>query len=209
MRPLRRVVTAVTKPRAVEPLSRVIDYPLLISWGYDPVTGIFAPEPDHPLLGYQVCRVGGCGREAWHPEGLCSGCRCRLAAAGGDVELFSARGVARKNRSRDRRCLVCRVPGFERPVGTNDLCLACDGLRRAESPPAADRWATLDYVYTQDWACVERQTPSGFAARREPEAVDLPGVSGRCKRGEVVSSGRRWAGLGLLGSAAPRPALQG
>ena len=31
MRPLRRVATAVTKPQAVEPLSRVIDYPLLIS----------------------------------------------------------------------------------------------------------------------------------------------------------------------------------
>ena len=60
MRPLRRVATAVTKPQAVDPLSRVVDYPLLISWGYDPVTGIFAPDPDHPLLGYQVCRP-----EAW------------------------------------------------------------------------------------------------------------------------------------------------
>jgi len=137
MKPLRRVATAATRPEAVEPLSRVIDYPLLISWGYDPVTGIFAPDRDHPLLGYQVCRVGGCGREAWHPEGLCSGCRARLAAAGGDVELFSARGVARKNRSRDRRCLVCRVPGFERPVGTNDLCLACDGLRRRRGQSVA------------------------------------------------------------------------
>ena len=73
MRPLRRVATAVTKPQAVEPLSRVIDYPLLISWGYDPVTGIFAPDPDHPLLGWQVCRVGGCGREAVAPGGAVLG----------------------------------------------------------------------------------------------------------------------------------------
>jgi site-specific recombinase XerD len=44
MKPLRRVATAVTKPQAVEPLSGVLDYPLLISWGYDPVTVIFAPD---------------------------------------------------------------------------------------------------------------------------------------------------------------------
>jgi hypothetical protein len=67
MKPLRRVAAAVTKPQAVEPLSGVLDYPLLVSWGYDPVTAIFAPDPDHPLLGYPVCRVVGCGREAWHP----------------------------------------------------------------------------------------------------------------------------------------------
>ena len=94
---------------------------------------MFAPDRDYPLLGYPVCRVLGCGREAWEPEGLCSGCRVRFAAAGGDVELFSAQGAARKDRSRFRRCLVCRVPGFERPVGTNDLCLACDGQRRRRS----------------------------------------------------------------------------
>ena len=115
---------------ATQRLSRVLDYPLLIGWGYDPATRIFAPDRDHPLLGYPVCRVGGCGYEAWQPDGLCGGCRVRFAAAGGDLDAFAARGVARKNRSRDRRCLVCRVPGFERPVGANDLCTACDGLRR-------------------------------------------------------------------------------
>ena len=61
MKPLRRVATAAAKPQAVEPLSRVLDYPLLIGWGYDPATQIFAPDPDHPLLGYPVCRVAGCG----------------------------------------------------------------------------------------------------------------------------------------------------
>ena len=48
----------------------VLDYPLLISRGYDPVTAIYAPDPDHPLLGYPVCRVAGCGREALAPGGI-------------------------------------------------------------------------------------------------------------------------------------------
>ena len=51
-------------------------------------------------------------------------------AAGPTSRPSAQAGVSRKNRSRDRRCLVCRIPGFERPVGTSDLCLSCDGLRR-------------------------------------------------------------------------------
>ena len=46
------------------------------------------------------------------------------------IDAFAALGARPKNRSRDRRCRVCQIPGFERPVGTNDLCLSCDGLRR-------------------------------------------------------------------------------
>lgn len=55
-----------------------------------------------------------------------------------DLEAFCEQGPRRKSRSRDRLCLVCRLPGFERPVQTNDLCASCDGLRRrrGQSVPA-------------------------------------------------------------------------
>ena len=153
MRPGRRVVPGAAETPVAERLYRAIDVALLISSGWDPATQVFAPDREHPLLGYPVCRVVGCALEAWDPGGVCGGCRARFAAAAGeDLDAFCARGVARKNRSRDRRCLVCRVPGFERPVGTNDLCLSCDGVRRhrgqsvnayvagdAEFPPAAPR----------------------------------------------------------------------
>jgi hypothetical protein len=90
-----------------------------------------APGRLPPLLGYRVCRVAGCDSEAWDRSGLCGGCRSRFEASqGAGIEAFAALGARPKNRSRDRRCQVCRIPGFERPVGTNDLCLSCDGLRR-------------------------------------------------------------------------------
>ena len=77
-----------------------------------------------------MCRVAGCGLEAWDPCGVCTWCQIQFRAAGGDLDAFCGNGVSRRTRSRERRCLVCRLPGFERPVGTNDLCLSCDGQRR-------------------------------------------------------------------------------
>ena len=117
--------------RATDRLAAAIDYRLLAAAGRDPATRALAPDRDHPLLGYRVCRVAGCELEAPGPSGLCSGCRERFAQAGGTgIEAFCQSGPGRTNRSRDRLCLVCRAPGFERPVGTNDLCSSCDGLRR-------------------------------------------------------------------------------
>lgn len=131
MRPARRAQTGTLTGPAPDRLSTVIDYPLLIGAGWDLATETLTPDRDHPLLGYPVCRVAGCEWEAWDPGGLCTGCRDRFQASGiTEVEVFCARGAPRRNRSRDRRCLVCRTPGCERPVGTNDLCLSCDGARR-------------------------------------------------------------------------------
>ena len=45
-------------------LYRAIDVALLISSGWDPATQVFAPDREHPLLGYPVRRVG-CALEAW------------------------------------------------------------------------------------------------------------------------------------------------
>ncbi len=117
--------------RATDRLAAAIDYRLLAAAGWDPATQALAPDRGHPLLGYRVCRVAGCELEAPDSSGLCSGCRERFARVGGTgIEAFCQSGPGRTNRSRDRLCLVCRAPGFERPVGTNDLCSSCDGLRR-------------------------------------------------------------------------------
>jgi len=131
VRPLGAQAPATAADRTADPLARAIDYPLLVSFGWDPVTKTLAPDRQHPLLGYRVCRVAGCESEAWDRSGLCGGCRSRFEASQeAGIEAFAALGAQPKNRSRDRRCQVCRIPGFERPVGTNDLCLSCDGLRR-------------------------------------------------------------------------------
>ncbi|HUY45036.1 MAG TPA: hypothetical protein VMV92_04840 [Streptosporangiaceae bacterium] len=131
MRPLRRQAPATAADRTADPLARAIGYGLLIPVGWDPATKTLAPDRRHPLLGYRVCRVAGCESEAWDRSGLCGGCRSRFEASDqADVEAFAALRARPENRSRDRRCQVCRIPGFERPVGTNDLCLSCDGLRR-------------------------------------------------------------------------------
>ena len=131
MTPPGRQAAATAADRIADPLARAIDYGLLISAGWDPATKTLAPDRQHPLLGYAVCRVAGCESEARDRSGLCGGCRCRFQAGGqADIDAFAALGARPKNRSRDRRCRVCQIPGFERPVGTSDLCLSCDGLRR-------------------------------------------------------------------------------
>ena len=131
MTPLRRQAAAAAADRTADPLARAIDHGLLVSAGWDPATKTLTPDRQHPLLGYSVCRVAGCESEAWDRSGTCGGCRSRFEAGEeAGIDAFAALGARPKNRSRDRRCQVCRIPGFERPVGTNDLCLSCDGLRR-------------------------------------------------------------------------------
>jgi integrase len=113
-------------------LHDALDIALLAGAGWDPLSVTFAPDRHHRLFGYRLCRVAGCGLEAWSPSGLCGGClaRFRKEGEGAGLDAFCQKGPGRKNRSRDRLCLVCRLPGFERPVTTNDLCASCDGLRR-------------------------------------------------------------------------------
>jgi integrase len=128
---LHEVATFAAANRTADPLTVALDYRLLVSLGWDQRTKIFAPNPDHRLFGYPVCRVAGCDLEAWDPSRMCTGCQQFFAASTeNDIEVFCSEGASRKVRSRHRMCLVCRVPGFERPVSVCDLCLSCDGLRR-------------------------------------------------------------------------------
>ncbi len=127
------------RPRDADPLVETLDTAVLMAAGWDPLTVTFSPDSHHRLLGYQSCRVDGCGLEAWSPSGLCGGCLARFKKQGAatDIEVFSAKGPGRTNRSRDRCCVVCYVPGFKRPVATNELCASCDGLRRRRGQSVA------------------------------------------------------------------------
>jgi integrase len=128
---LPRLTVLTGAEPASDRLGDAVDYALLVSVGWDPTTRTLTPDRDHPLLGYRVCRVTGCELEAWDACGLCTGCQQIFKTSGeADIKAFCDKGAPRRNRSRDRCCLVCRVPGMERPVGTNDLCSSCDGLRR-------------------------------------------------------------------------------
>ena len=69
--------------RVTDPLAAAIDYRLLAAVGRDPATQTLAPDRDHPLLGYRVCRVAGCEPEAPDPSGLCTGCRDRFHPGAG------------------------------------------------------------------------------------------------------------------------------
>jgi integrase len=146
VRSLARPASAVDGG-VVDPLVAALDLALLVSVGWDPATETLTPDRDHPLLGWPVCRVAGCELEAWDAIGLCTGCQDRLKASGeADIEVFCRGGAARKNRPPDRCCLVCRLPGFERPVATNDLCSSCDGLRRRRGQTTAG-YVNGDGVY--------------------------------------------------------------
>jgi len=135
--PLLGAAAAGAGRRGEDPLLGALDHGLLVSVGWDPATKVLAPAREHLLLGYPVCRVVGCELEAWDPIGVRTGCQPRLRASGLDMDTFCAAGVRRRNRSRDRCCLVCRIPGFQRPVAANDLCLSCDGLRRRRGQTVA------------------------------------------------------------------------
>lgn len=107
-----------------------VDLEALVAVGWDPVARVFAPPPDHPLLGFVECAVHGCDAVAVQ-TGLCGPCSARQHGApsrGMTREQFIAVPRVRvdRGRKRDELCLVCRVPGFERPAsGPHGLCLLC------------------------------------------------------------------------------------
>lgn len=56
MRALRQVAPGTAGNLGGDRLARAIDYPLLVLAGWDPATQTLAPDREHPLLGYPVCR---------------------------------------------------------------------------------------------------------------------------------------------------------
>jgi len=84
VRSASQVAGGVATDRGADRLDSAIDYPLLVSVGWDLTTQTFTPDRDHPLLGYPVCLVLGCELEAWDAGGLCTSCRDLFRASGAD-----------------------------------------------------------------------------------------------------------------------------
>ena len=81
-------------PRPARRLHDVLDIALLAGLGWEPHSATFAPDRHHRLLGYRLCRVAGCGLEAWSPSGLCGGCLARFEeeGKGAGLEAFCQKG---------------------------------------------------------------------------------------------------------------------
>lgn len=86
-------------------------------------------------------------------------------AAPATSKAFCAAGATRVNRSRDRRCLVCRTPGHERPVAHNDLCFSCDAQRRHRGQAVA-AYVAGDDTYPPATPRASRGVCTAAACRR-------------------------------------------
>ncbi len=123
-----------------------LDPVLLAEAGYDPRTHVWSPPAEHPSFGWRVCPVAGCENTMIPKNGsvLCHACADRLrhkrvADPALSVDGFVATVVkhARRpsvvvhghTRATEPLCLVCCLPGRERPVATNGLCEQCSTQR--------------------------------------------------------------------------------
>jgi integrase len=62
-------------------IAALIEPEFVAAAGWDPAGLVLAPPPQHPLLGWPICRTGGCGNAACRQGQLCRACvRGRRAA---------------------------------------------------------------------------------------------------------------------------------
>jgi integrase len=118
-------------------LWRHLDPGFLAEAGWDPRRQVLAPAPDHPLLGFRVCRVLGCQGHALLPEQLCATCRAGYRRSDLGMEEFAAAGRARV---RCRGELICSVDGCPRPVRVRrlELCYTHEHQRKRLGLPLAE-----------------------------------------------------------------------
>jgi integrase len=118
-------------------LAELVDLPALIARGWDPGRRRFVPAPQDPLFGYSRCPVRGCQNVTEHTAtALCTRCQHRYgrwsrAHPDGALDGFLAEVTQVRSENLERRCLVCRAPGHERPAAAHGLCYSC--LRQAEN----------------------------------------------------------------------------
>ena len=120
-------------------LRSLVDWDLLARLGYDPGTGVFAPDAEDPVFGFTVCKAAGCEQVAKTSLGLCWRCDQHWKQAGPGVDFASFCKSAPERvcwRRTAALCAVCRTPGHERPVRAHGLCAACDNAmaKRGQTP---------------------------------------------------------------------------
>ena len=112
-------------------LAELVDVPALIGRGWDPERRRFVPAPSDPLFGYSRCPVRGCQNVTEHTAAaLCRRCQHRYgrwshAHPNGALDGFLAEVTQVRSQDLERLCLVCRVPGHERPAAAHGLCYSC------------------------------------------------------------------------------------
>jgi integrase len=77
-------------------IAAVIDPVFVTEIGWDPVSMVLSPPPEHRLLGRPVCRAVGCATTATNRERICFTCRRRLTEHGlgaDEVDLLPARAT--------------------------------------------------------------------------------------------------------------------
>jgi hypothetical protein len=111
-----------------ERLRSLIDWPALRQLGWDPKREVFGPAADDPVLGFDECVTAGCDQVSeTNRWGLCCGCltRWRRSCPDASLEELCATAPPRANKKIGGLCLVCRVPGHERPAHWQGLCGSC------------------------------------------------------------------------------------
>lgn len=98
--------------------------------GFDPAVGIAVFPQDHPLLGWKICQVPGCGKQRTLTTGMCVTCHYRWKRAGRpDLAVFITQPKQFERIVGVRRCrvLICERPWKSK---RSQLCLAHDVQRR-------------------------------------------------------------------------------
>ena len=114
----------------------LVDMPELERRGWDGTTRRFVPAPEDPLFGYARCPVRGCENVTEHTATtLCARCQNRYGRwlgqhEDGRLDGFLASVTQVRSEDPERVRLVCRTPGHERPVHSEQLCDSCHATRK-------------------------------------------------------------------------------
>jgi len=110
-----------------EQLRKLINWAVLAELGWDAEAEAFAPGSGDLTFGFAVCKAAACDQMTRGRTGLCWRCErlWREAGAGTSFEQFCQTAPARVKNRGGALCLVCRLPGHERPARLHGLCLSC------------------------------------------------------------------------------------
>jgi hypothetical protein len=127
---------ALERPGELQRVVALVDLPELERRGWNPATRRFVPAPADPLFGYARCPVRGCENVTEHSATtLCTRCQHRYGRwlsqhENGGVDGFLASVTQIRSEDPERLCRVCRTPGHERPVHSEELCDWCHATRK-------------------------------------------------------------------------------